>query len=512
VHDTVATRSSETGPLSEIKRRLLQQYLGGDFGQNRQNDGAITRGPSEEPAPLSRAQEQVWRHEMAAPEVPPYYNESITIHRQGPLDRATLTSSLTEIVRRHQIWRTSYDVIDGHLVQVVHSAPSAVSVPVLDLRQLPKGARETETFRAANQDAGRPFDLKRIPLLRFLLVTLSDEEHRLFITMHQSIVDGVSVYQVFPLELTKLYDAFASGNPSPLPELQVQYADFARWERSWLKESVLDGQLSYWRQQLSGKVETLHWPSRRPRSRTFRGVIYPFDVSQQLTAALKQLSQQEGVTLFMTLTAGFVALLHHYTRQDNIAIGTVGPAGRKRSEVGGLLGYFLNPLVLRVEVSPGSTFRELLQQVREVVLGALSHDDVPFEYVVREVDPESDPSRHPLFQVAISLAPSVPELSPGWKQTVMDVQSGGSKWDLYLEFSERLGGLMGRAQYNPDVFQAETIERTLQELQNLLGEATLKPGQPLVQLLESISDDAGQSGVLKFVSGLEPADAISGKI
>ena len=495
MNETPVTRGSGARPLSEIKRRLLQEYLSGDFGQDRQNRNVVTRRPSNELAPLSLAQEQVWLHQMAAPGAPPYYNESITIHRKGPLDRAALTRSLTEIVRRHEIWRTSYDLIDGQMIQVVHPAPSAVSVAVVDLRQLPKGARETETLRVANQDAGQPFDLKQIPLLRFTLVTLGDEEHRLFITMHQSIVDGVSVYQVFPLEVTTLYGAFSSGNPSPLPELPVQYGDFAHWERSWLQEDVSDGQLSYWRKQLAGKVETLQWPPRRPPFRTFRGAVYPFEVSKQLTAALKHLSQQEGVSLFMTLTAGFAALLHRYTRQDSVVIGTVGPAGRKQPEVQALLGYFLNPLALRIDVSHDSTFRELLRQVREVVLGALAHDDVPFEYVVSEVGPRPDPSRHPLFQIAISLAPSVPELGPGWKQTVMDVQSGGSKWDLYLEFSERSEGLMGRAQYNPDIFEAATINQTLDELQSLLSEGALNPGQPLPQLLESIPDVVAQLAV-----------------
>jgi Condensation domain len=490
--ETSATRSSETEPLSEVKRRLLEEYLGGDFGQNRQHRRGVTRRSSEEVAPLSHVQEQLWLHEMEAPGAPAYYNESFTMHRHGLLDRIALTRSLTEIVRRHEIWRTSYDLIAGRMVQVVHPVPSAVPVRFVDLRETPEAARQEEAFRSADRDARQPFDLTQGPLLRFTLVTLDDEEHRLFITMHQSIVDGVSVYRVFPFELTGLYEAFSNGDPSPLPDLAVQYADFALWERGRLQGDVRDIQLSYWREQFAGNLETLQWPSIRPLFRSYRGAIHAFEVPMQLTAALKQLSQEEGVTLFTTLTAGFAALLHHYTHQDSIVIGTLGSAGRKQPEIQGLLGYFLNPLALRIGFSHAYNFRQLLKHVSEVVLGALSHDDVPFEYVVREISPSPDPGRHPLFQVAISLAPSVPDLGTGWKQTVMDVQSGGSKWDLYLEFSESSEGLMGRAQYNPDVFEKQTIDQTLQELMNLLGQAALDPDEGLPRLLESTPGVVGQ--------------------
>jgi aspartate racemase len=366
--------------------------------------------------------------------------------------------------------------------------PSAFSLPAVDLRPLPEGCREAEARRIATEQAQQRFDLREGPLLRATLVTLDDEDHRLFLTLHQSIVDGVSVYQVFLLELMNLYDAFSAGKLSPLPELPIQYADFAHWERSWLEGKVREGQLSYWRQQLAGQLDSLRWPPGRPPFRSYRGAIHPFLISKQLTADLKQLSQQEGVTLFMVLTAGFAALLHRYTHQESILIGTVGPAGRKRPEVQKLLGYFLNPLALRLEVSRDSTFRELLRQVREVVLGALAHGDVPFEEVVRAVNPRPDPSRPPLFQVAISLLPPLAELPPGWKQSVMDVESGGSRWDLYLPFSERPEGLMGRAQYNPDVFDGAMIEQTIADLERVLREGLRNPGQPLPPLSDWTSD------------------------
>jgi surfactin family lipopeptide synthetase A len=481
VHDPVSrpTPISEALPLSETKRQLLEKYRRGELPPSYADRKAVPRRPVGAPTPLSLAQEQVWLNQMAAPGAPPFYNESITLHRHGPLEALALERSLLAIIERHEIWRTTYDRVHGRAVQVVHPAPSAFSLPLVDLRQLPLERREAEALRLATEQAGQPFDLKKGPLLRATLVTLADQEHRLFLTMHQSIVDGVSVYQVLPLELTSLYGAFSTGKPCPLAELPRQHADFAYWERTSAQTDLRDGQRAYWRSQLAGPVERLAWPARGSSSRSFRGAIHPFEMSKQLTAEMKQISQQEGVTLFMTLTAGFAALLQHYTGQQNILIGTMGPGGRKRPEVQKLLGYFLNPLALRIAVARDSTFRQWLRQVREVVLGALAHDDLPLESVEREVDPRSDAGRPPLFQVVITLAPPVPDLGPGWSQTVMDVESGGSRWDLYLEFSERREGLMGRAQYNPDIFAGAVIEQTIADLERVLREGLRNPGQPL---------------------------------
>jgi hypothetical protein len=288
--------------------------------------------------------------------------------------------------------------------------------------------------------------------------------------MHQSIVDGVSVYQVLPSELAALYEAFSAGKPSPLPDLPLQYADFAYWERQWLQGGALANQVSYWREQLAGELPLLEWPSGRPRPsvQSFRGAIYAFALPKRLCEELKKMCKREGVTLFMSLLAGFTALLFRYTEQDDIIVGTVAPAGRKRIEVQQLLGYFLNPVALRFDLSGGPTVRELLRQSLEVTSGALSHDDVPLEYLVRELKPTSDLDRHPLFQMVITLAPPMPELDPGWNQTPMDVDSGGAKWDLYLELSERPTGIIGRAQYNTDLFTPATISQMLQQFETLL--------------------------------------------
>ena len=476
---------SETSPLSETKRQLLEMYLRGEPAPHRQEFDAITHRPSGEPAPLGLAQEQIWLREKAAgPQMPPFHNESITIYRTGPLDAAVLERALAEVIRRHETWRTTFDVVNGAPVQVIHPAPFTVSLAVVDLRRLSESGREAEALRVATEEARQPFDLERGPLVRAKLVTLDKEHHRLYLTMHQSVVDGVSVYQVLPSELTVLYEVFSVGKPSPLPELPIQYADFACWERQWLRGGVLASQLAYWRRQLAGELPVLKWPTDRPRPaiQTLRGALRPFLLPKQLISALKELSRQEGVTLFMTLLTGFTALLRCYTQQESIIVGTVAPAGRKRPEVQPLLGHFLNPVALYIDLAGHQTLRDLIRQTREVVLGALLNDDVPFEYVVEELKLRPDPSRHPLFHTVISLAPPMAVLPSGWDQTPMDVESGGAKWDLYLELSERADGVIGRAQYNPDLFQGATITQTLEDLKVLLEGIALNPSQRLSDL------------------------------
>lgn len=463
--------------LSEAKRALLQRYLRGELPRTSAGPSAIIARKDRTPAPLSLAQEQVWlRAQQLGPDRPPLYNESITIYREGPLDVAALEWTLTEIVRRHEIWRTTFDTVQGQPVQIIHPAPS-VKLPVVDLRALPEAEREAEALKVAAEDARRPFDLNRGPLVRFALVRIGYEEHRLFATMHQSIVDGVSVYQVFPSELVALYESFAADKPSQLPELPIQYADYAVWERRWLQGEELENQLAYWRKQLAGDLPVLDWPTDRPRPpvQTYRGSIRPFTLPRNLSDTLRASSQRQGVTLFTTLLAGFVSLLYLYTGREVITVGTLAPAGRKRAEVQGLLGYFLNPVALRIDLSGNPTFREVLEQARGVISGALSHDDVPLERLANELKPKPDPTRHPFFQIMISLAPPMSELGSGWSQTPMDVESGGARWDLYLELNDRQNGILGRAQYNPDLFDAPAITRMVEDYQYVLHAASSNP-------------------------------------
>jgi hypothetical protein len=455
--------------LSEAKRALLEKYLQGKPGDNSGDPGAIVRHSHTSPAPLSLAQRGLWLRELSVPHIPPLYNECVTVRMEGELDVAALERGFNEIVRRHEMWRTTFEIVGEQPVQVIHTATS-IELPVIDLRGLPEVEREGEAIRRVKEDTFRPFDMREGPLLRPTLIRMSETEHRLFLVAHQIVLDGMSAYQIFPSELAILYKVFSTGKPSPLPELPVQCADFAHWQREWLPGEVLARQISYWRAQLGDHPAPLQWPTGRPRpaALTFRGTIRPFALSRQLTAQLKELSLREGSTLFMTLLAGLAALMYSYTRQDDLVLGTLSPSGRKRSEVLGLLGYFLNPVALRLRFGAQTSFRELLHQVRNVTSEAMSNDDVPIEYLARELSPQTDPSRSPFFTVAASLQPPMPELGLPWLVTSMDVENGGASWDLYVAFIDGPNGLMGRAQYNPDLFETETIARFQEDLRVLL--------------------------------------------
>ncbi len=470
---------AELAILSDAKRRLLQKYLRGEMAAG--SDAIVARRENR-PTPLSLAQEQLWRRSRV-PGIPALYNESITVRRSGALEVAALERAMAEVIRRHEIWRTSYGTLDGEPVQVVHPAPATFPLAVADLEALSAPERESEVLRIAVEQAHRPFDLEGGPLLRATLVRMAEQEYRLVMTAHLSIVDGVSVYQVFPSELARLYEAFSTGKPSPMPDPPIQYGDFAGWQREWLHGAEFQTQVEYWRRKLAGPRAVLQWPHDHPRPscQTFRGSIQPFVLSARLVDSLKHLSQEQGVTLFACLEAGLVALLHRYTGQDDMIVGTFSPAGRKRSEVQGLLGHFLNPVALRFNLAADPLFRDLLRQAQRVTAEAISYDDVPVQLLAQELLTKEDPSRHPFFTVGISLQPRTPSL-PGWSVTSMDAESGGAFWDLYLAFIEQPGGIAGRAQYNPDLFEATTIAEVIGDLENVLIAASERPELSLSSL------------------------------
>jgi surfactin family lipopeptide synthetase A len=472
---------SNTLGLSEAKRVLLEKYLRGDLPQPLRSAGTITRCASGSLTPLSFGQQQMWLLAQLAPDSP-MYNESVTIHLPGSLNVAALEQGFNEIIRRHEAWRTSFPTVGGEPIQMIHP-PATLTLPVVDLRYLPEAEREVEAMRLATGDARILFDLAQGPLLRARLVQLDDAEHRLFLTLHQSIFDGVSLYQVFLPELRALYEAFSSGKPSPLPDLPIQYADFAVWQRLRLQGDILADQLAYWKQQLAGAPAALEWPTGRPRPlvQTYRGSMRPFALSKWLTDAIKALSRQEGVTLFMVLLAAFNTLLYRYTGQDDLLIGT-STAGRKRLEIQGLMGFFLNTLVLRTNLSGNPTLRELLVRVREVTNSAFAHEDVPFEYLVKELHPERHLGQNPLFQVMLTLEPSLPVLPSGWTLTQMDVETDTAEIDLYLELDDRPEGLIGRFEYSTDLFDAATIDRMVGHWQTLLEGIVANPNQHLAEL------------------------------
>ncbi len=458
---------TNTIELSEAKRVLLEKYLGGRFPQTPRGTNFIPRHPQSDVAPLSYGQQQLWLLAQLLPDTP-VYTECVTIHIPGLLDDAALERSFNEFIRRHEAWRTSFPLVDGQPVQMIHPTPT-FTLPVVDLRYLPEAEREAEALRLATEDAKIPFDIANGPLQRATLIHLEDMEHRLVLTLHHIIFDGVALYQVFLPEMWTLYEAFSKGKPSPLPPLPIKYADYAIWQRESLAGEVFADQLSYWKQQLADAPALLELPTDRPRPQvtSYNGSTRPFSLSKQLTDALKALGRREGVTLYMILVAAFQALLYRHTGQEDLLIGMV-TAGRRRKEVEKLMGFFLNTLVLRTDLSGNPTFRELLKRVREVTLDAQVYQDLPFEYLVKELHPERNAGQNPLIQVMISLEPALPVLPSGWTLTQMDVETETAKFDLSLELDDRQEGLIGRFEYRTDLFDELTIDRMAGHWQTLL--------------------------------------------
>ncbi|MBW4636379.1 MAG: AMP-binding protein [Iphinoe sp. HA4291-MV1] len=437
--------------------------------------------------PLSWNQQQLWFLAQLELETP-VYNEPSTIRFAGAINVDALAKTLNELIKRHESLRTRFLTVDGQQVQVI-DPPSAFNLTVVDLRQLPQQEREAEALRLATLESKQVFDLTTGPLLRSTLMQLADEEYRLFLTFHHIIIDGVSLYNVFLTELAALYEVFSNNKPSlqhapqtPLAELPVQYADFAVWQRQRFTEEILDRQLNYWKQQLAD-LPVLQLPYDRPRSavQTFRGARQCLALSKNLTEALKALSQQEGVTLYMTLLAAFKTLLYRYTSSEDIVVGTVS-AGRNRPEISGVIGYFLNTLVLRADLSGSPSFRQLLRRVREVTMGAYAHEDLPYQKLVQTLQPERNLSQNPLFQVAFVLEPPMPSLDLGWSISQLDIHTDTAKFDLTLELDSRPQGIIGRLEYNTDLFDADTITRMAGHFQTLLTGIVANPHQPISEL------------------------------
>jgi amino acid adenylation domain-containing protein len=462
--------------MSDAKRALLQKYLSGAVAFASPESRVIARRAANEPALPSLGQEQLWIHSQLVTDLT-IYNEPVTLRRTGPLNVQALKQSLHEIIRRHEAWRTNFAVQNGQLVQVINP-PFDLELPFVDLRGLDESEREAEALRLATQDARRPFNLNQGPLLRAMLARLADNEHCLYLTLHQIIFDGVSLYSVFLPELTTLYEAFQNSRPSPLTEPSIQYADFAHWQRS--QPEALSDELAYWREQLAGAPAALDLPTDRPRpaNQTFQGEQLSFSLPQPLSDALKALSRSEGTTLFMTLLAAFQAVLHRYTDQDDLVLGTV-TTSRKRSEFNELLGFFLNTLVLRTDLAGDPTFRELLGRTRKMTVDALAHGDVPIHRLVKDMELERDPARNPLFQVMFVLEPPLPAPPTGWELSQVDVDAGIARVDLYLELDDRPEGLVGRFRYNRDLFDTASITRMLEHLTNLLEGIVTNPGRAI---------------------------------
>ncbi|MBD2103129.1 non-ribosomal peptide synthetase [Leptolyngbya sp. FACHB-261] len=441
--------------------------------------------------PASFAQQRLWFLNQVAPGNP-FYNMPAALRLSGSLNVAALHQVFNEIVRRHEVLRTSFTLVNEQLMQVV--APEVnLPLPVIDLQSLNSNEQEVQCQELAAAEAQSSFDLTQGPLLRLKLLRLGETEHLLLLTLHHIVSDEWSI-GVLVQELEILYTAFANQQASPLPELPLQYADFACWQRQWLQGEILDDQLTYWRQQLSG-LSALNLPTDRPRpaTQTHRGASEILDLPQDLTAALEALSQKGGVTLFMTLLAAFQILLYRYTQQSDVAVGCP-IANRNRSEIEGLIGFFVNSLVLRVDLAGNPSFEALLERVREVALGAYAHQDLPFEKLVEELQPERDLSRNPLFQVVFALqnAPMQALKLPGLTLSPLPLEVRTVRFDLEFlwEGSEALSGLWGRPSeglrgmliYSTDLFDASTIRRLLQNFKTLLESIVANPQQRLLEL------------------------------
>lgn len=438
--------------------------------------------PRDGELPLSFAQQRLWFLGQLEPGSC-VYNFPAAVRLKGPLNVVALEQSLNEIVKRHEALRTTFSIVDGRPVQVI--APLlTLTLPIVDLRELPETEREIEVQRLARSEARRPFDLAEGPLVRATVLRLGENEHVGLLIMHHIVSDGWST-GILIREMALLYQAFCSGRPTPLPELPVQYADFAHWQRQWLEGKVLETQLGYWKQQLLGAPPLLKLPTDRPRPaiQTFRGASQSLLLPKAVGEGLKALGRQEGVTLFMTLLAAFQTLLHKYTNQDDILVGTP-IANRNRLEIEGLIGFFVNTLVLRTDLSDNPGFRTLLRRVREVCLGAYAHQDLPFERLVEELHLARDLSRNPLFQVMFVLqnAPVQAVELPGLSLRPVEVDTGTTHFDLTLHIADTEQGLAATLAYNTDLFEAVTITRMLGHLRNLLEAVAATPARRLSDL------------------------------
>jgi amino acid adenylation domain-containing protein len=437
--------------------------------------------PRTGPLPLSFAQQRLWfLHKLDA--ASPAYNLGLPLRLRGPLDAAALSRALDELVRRQESLRTVFEVRDRQVLQRIEEA-RPVPLPLADLTALPADRREEEAWRLARAEASRPFDLERGPVLRTLLIRLGGDDHAFVLTQHHIVSDGWSM-GVFIREMTALYQAFSQGQPSPLPELPLQYADFAAWQRAWLSGEVLEGEVRWWKERLQGAPAVLELPLDRPRPplQTFSGGHVGRELPAALAARLAELARREGATPFMALLALFEALLLRHTGQDDFVLGTP-IANRNRSETEGLIGFFVNTLALRADLTGSPSFRRLLARVREATLGAYTHQDLPFEKLVEELRPERSLSHTPLFQVMFSLAmPAAPPSLPGLAFEALPVDSGTSKFDLTLVAEERDGRLSLGASYNSDLFLAATVRRLLEHFEVLLEGAVEDPERPVTRL------------------------------
>ena len=464
--------------LSAAKRALLEKRLGGQEAEKQ----TIPRRPVRSHAPLSFAQQRLWfLHQLEPDSIA--YNMPTALRLTGRLNPDALEWGVNEIIRRHEVLRTTFRLIDNQPVQII-AEQLTIEMPVVDVQT------EHDVMRLATEEAQRPFDLENGPLVRARLLRLNADEWVLIFTTHHIISDGWSM-GVLVNEMAALYKSYIEEQPSTLPELPVQYADFSEWQREWLTQGNLERQLQYWKQQLGGELPVLELPTDRvrPPRQSFRGAVRRFSLPEELSASIKNLGREEGATLFMTLLAAFQSLLHRYTNQTDILIGT-GIANRNRAELESLIGFFVNTLVLRTDFAGRPTFRELLQHLRDLTLAAYAHQDLPFEKLVEELQPARDLSRNPIFQVSFALqnAPMQELELPGLVLRTQEFETLTTRFDLECHMWDVDGGLQGFLFYSTDLFDEATIERLIEHYRKLLEAVVANPDQRISEL-EFLTED-----------------------
>jgi amino acid adenylation domain-containing protein len=472
--------SARLAELSPRRRELLLRQLA-----RQQGEAAPERIPRQprttDRFPVSFSQLREWILDRLDPGTAAY-NIPGGARFDGPLALPALRRAVDEIVRRHEALRTTFAATDGEPVQVV-AGEARLAVPLVDLSPLPQAAREAEVARLTLLERSLGFDLARGPLLRVALLRLARERHVLLFTLHHIVSDGWSV-GIFLRELGVLYDAFANGRPSPLPALPIQYPDFAVWQREWLSGEVLAAHVDYWREQLAGAPPLLELPADRPRppvqtySGARRGVAFP----PELTAAVKALGQAAGATTFMAMLAGYQALLARYSGQDDVSVGTY-TGSRGRAETEGLIGFFINTLVLRTRLDDRPGFAALMARVREVTLGAFAHQELPFEKLLEALRVARDLSHTPLFQALLVLQ-NYPARAVETADVRLQplVEDDHVNFDLSLWLAEAGAGLTGTVQWNVDLFDAATVDRMVRHLAALLAAGVREPERPVDEL------------------------------
>lgn len=477
--DTDAPRTQ----LSDPKRALLEQRLRAARRSVQQGPAqTIARRPEGEPVPLSYAQRRLWFLDQLAPGGAAY-NMPDALRLSGPLHIAALEQALAELVRRHEILRTSFAPHGDEAVQQI-APPAPLPLPVSDLSDRPEAEREPAAAALLADEAVRPFDLGAGPLLRARLLRLAADEHILMLTAHHIISDGWSSGTILS-ELATLYSAFAEGRPAPLGELSLQYGDFAAWQRRHLSGPTLEHQLAYWRTALAGAPTVLSLPLDRPRPpvQTTEGDLLVFELPGELVERLRALARAEGGTLFMLLLAAYGALLARYSGQDDLLVGSP-VAGRNLPELEPLVGLFVNTLLLRVDLRESPSFRTALRRVREMALGAYAHQDLPFERLVEELRPERDLSHTPLFQVMFTMqnAPRGSLAMAGLEVRPAGFAFQAAKVDCSLSLDEHADGITAALIYNRALFDRATMERLAGHYAQLLAEAAADPDRPLAAL------------------------------